>query len=201
LIASGVAFARAARNVKETLAQRHRHAHVVRVARMAERFARAHGVDAHRARVAGLLHDLARLYSDEQLLRECETRAMTIDAFERANPIVLHARLGAELARERFGIDDPAVLSAIRKHTVAAAEMSPLDEVVYLADGLEPGREFPERAELAALAVRDLHAAMRGTLAASLAYLRRRRLDVAPQTLAALGTYGVIERMEEPTTA
>ena len=182
---------RVARAVREGLAQRHRYAHVVRVARMGELLARAHGVDPLRARVAGMLHDLARLYSAERLLRECAERGMAIDAFERANPIVLHARLGAELARERFGVDDESVLSAIRKHTVADAVMGPLDVVVYLADGLEPGREFAERAELAALAFRDLDAAMRGALASSIAYLRRWGLAIAPATLAAAQHYGI----------
>ena len=125
---------------------------------------------------------------------------MPIDAFERANPVVLHARLGAELARERFGVDDEAVLSAIRKHTLADAVMSPLDAVVYLADGLEPGREFAGRAELAALAFRDLDAAMREVLASSIAYLRCRGLAVSPHTLAAAERYHVMD-LEVRTTA
>ncbi len=181
---------RAARAVRTELDQRYRFAHVLRVARLAERLAIAHGVDPLRARLAGLLHDLARLYPAERVLRECERRGMEIDAFERANPIVLHARLGAELARERFGVEDPGVLSAIRKHTVADGVMTPLDAVVYLADGLEPGRTFPERPALAALAFRDLDAAMRAVLASSVAYLAARGLTIAPQTLAAARRYG-----------
>ena len=136
---------RAARAVRASFDQRHRYEHVVRVARLAERLAATHGVDTLRARLAGLLHDLARLYPAERLLRECSERGLPIGPFERSNPIVLHARLGAELARERFGVDDPGVLSAIRKHTVADGVMTPLDAVVYLADGLEPGRSFSER--------------------------------------------------------
>lgn len=172
----------------------------MRVARIAERLAVAHGVDALRARLAGMLHDLARLYSAERLLRECAERGMPIDPFERANPVVLHARLGAELARERFGIDDEAVLSAIRKHTLADPVMSPLDEVVYLADGLEPGRDFAGRAELEAIAFRDLRAAMRAVLASSIAYLRGRDLAVSPQTIAAAERYDVMD-LEVRTTA
>ncbi len=185
----GVAFVRTARRVREHLAQEHRFAHTLGVARTAERLAAAHGEDTARARTAGLLHDLARLYSSERLLAECSARGMAIDAFERENPIVLHARLGAELARDDFGIDDEAILSAIRKHTVAAATMSPLDAVLYLADGLEPGRDFADRAGFLDLAFRDLDAAMRSVLTASLAYLRARDLTAAPQTLAALATY------------
>jgi predicted HD superfamily hydrolase involved in NAD metabolism len=135
------------------------------------------------------LHDLARLYPAERLLRECAERGMPIDAFERANPIVLHARLGAELARDDYGVTDEAILSAIRKHTVAAATMSPLDAIVYLADGLEPGRDFADRAGFLELAFRDLDAAMRGMIHSSLAYLRVRNLPAAPQTLAALAFY------------
>ena len=190
-------FARTARAVREQIAQPHRYAHVVRVARFGELLAGAHGVEPFRARIAGMLHDLARLYTAERLLRECGERGLPIDAFERAHPVVLHARLGAELARERFGIDDEGVLSAIRKHTLADAVMSPLDAVVYLADGLEPGRDFADRAELAALALRDLDGAMRAVLASSIAYLLERGLAISPHTLAAARRYGITAPLEE----
>jgi predicted HD superfamily hydrolase involved in NAD metabolism len=178
-----------ARRVRAHIAQDHRYAHILRVARTAERLARAHDVDPGRARVAGLLHDLARLYSGDRLLRECAERGLPIDAFERANPVVLHARLGAELAREQFAIADEAVLSAIRKHTVAAATMTPLDEILYLADGLEPGRDFAGRAQILEHALGDLAGAMRETLAETLVYQRARNLNAAPHLLAALDHY------------
>jgi predicted HD superfamily hydrolase involved in NAD metabolism len=187
----GVALMHAMRRVRKEVGQDHRYAHSLRVARLAERLAWAHGEDAHKARLAGLYHDIARLYSAERLLEECAARGMPIDAFERANPIVLHARLGAELACEFYGVDDAAILSAIRKHTVAAGEMSRLDTIVYLADGLEPGRTFDERAGYAQLAFRDLDAAMRAVLASTIAYLRGRGLEVAPQTKAAAEAFGL----------
>jgi predicted HD superfamily hydrolase involved in NAD metabolism len=194
---NGVEFVRLAREVRDEIGQSHRYAHVLRVARMAERLARAHGVDPGRARLAAMLHDLARLYPAQRLLRECAERAMPIDAFEESAPIVLHARLGAELARERYGVEDESVLSAIRKHTLADAVMSPLDEVVFLADGLEPGREFAGRAELEALAMRDRKGAMRAVLASSLAYLERSGVPISPHTLAAARQYGIDAIPEE----
>jgi predicted HD superfamily hydrolase involved in NAD metabolism len=181
---------RLARAVREELGQRHRYAHVLRVARMAAQLARAHGIDPDRAREAAMLHDLARLFSPDRLLRECAERGLAADDFERAAPIVLHARVGAELARERFGVTDEAILSAIRKHTLADAVMSPLDAVVYLADGLEPGRDFADRAELADLAHADLHAAMSAMLRSSIAHEERQGRALAPQTLAAARRYG-----------
>ncbi len=159
------------------------------VARLAGKLAARHGLDANKARTAGMLHDLARLYTAQRLIDECEARGMHIDAFERAHPIVLHARLGAEIARERFGIEDESILSAIALHTTAGPSMSRLDEVVYLADGLEPGRSFAEREELERLAFTDLDAAMAATLQASIDFLKRRGAAVAPQTIEALAVY------------
>ncbi len=161
----------------------------MRVARCADILAQIHGLNTRKARLAGMLHDLARLYPARRLIGECELRGMTIDPFERANPIVLHARLGASIAQESFGVHDPEVLSAIRKHTVAAADMSPLDCVVYLADGLEPGRKYAERGKLWRLACADLRAAMGATIAHTLGYLEHQGLPAAPQTVAAAKTY------------
>lgn len=175
-----------ARDVRTFIGQDHRYAHTVRVARLADRLAQRHGEDPVRARLAGMLHDLARLYAARQLIDESEGRGMTIDAFERRNPIVLHARLGAELARERFGVVDESVLSAIRRHTVAAPDMSRLDTIVYLADGLEPGRDFPQRETLEALAFRNLEGALAAVLRSTIRYLHDGGLEAAPQTLAAL---------------
>lgn len=172
------------------LNQAHRYSHVVRVARFADRLAARHGLDCNRARIAGMLHDLARLMPASELVEGCERRGLPVDAFAREYPIVLHAPLGAALAKERFGIDDPHILSAIEKHTTGAAQMSPLDCVLYLADGLEPGRDFSGRAALAALAFEDLAAAMRGTLEASFSYLRERGLRAAPQSIQAALAFG-----------
>ena len=147
-----------------------------------------------------MLHDLARLYSGPRLLRECDRRNIPVDAFSRDHPVVLHAPLGAALARERYGVTDSEILSAIAKHTTGAGAMSPLDCVVYLADGLEPGRDFAGRADLAQLALEDLGAAMRGTLEASFAYLRERGLTPAPQTLEAARTFAAATTAGEVAT-
>jgi predicted HD superfamily hydrolase involved in NAD metabolism len=158
---------------------------------MSENLARAHSVNPGKARLAGMLHDLARLYSAERLLHESTQRGIRIDEYARKHPVVLHAPLSASLAREMFGVTDGEVLSAIAKHTLADGAMSPLDCILYLADGLEPGRDFAERGELADLAHRDLHADMRATIASSLRYLTQRHLPLAPQTAAAMHTFGM----------
>ena len=150
-----------------------------------------HAEPARDARLAGMLHDLARLYSARDLLAQCEARGMAIDAYERAFPIVLHARLGAELAAERYGVTSPAIRSAIAKHTLAAEQMSRLDCILYLADSLEPAREFADRARIAALAYEDLDAGMQAALASAFRYLQEKGLEPAPQTLLAAQRFGV----------
>lgn len=168
-------FTELARTVREHIGQEHRYAHSVRVARCADLLAMRHGVSPSKARVAGMLHDLARLYPADRLIAESQARGFAISAEQREHPTLLHARLGAALARERFRVEDAEVLSAIEKHTLGADEMSPLDCVVYLADSLEPHRSFAERAELWELALRDLRAATNETMRLSAVHHARKR--------------------------
>ena len=184
-------FAQLVRRVEEELGQRDRYAHSVRVARCADLLAQRHGIDPRKARLAGLLHDLARLYSPERLVAECEARGLPIDIAERRHPVLLHAKLGAAIASERFEVRDPHVLSAIEKHTTAAREMSPLDCIVYLADSLEPNRSFPERADLWRLALGDLAGAMRAVLLLTMRHNARKGVATVPATLAAAASFGL----------
>ena len=133
-----------------------------------------------------MLHDLARLYSGERLLAECRARSMPIAEYEAASPILLHARLGAYLARERYGITDASILSAIAKHTTADRHMSRLDIILYLADALEPGRSYEGRERLEALAFSSLEEAYHEVLVGSVDYCRRMEVTVAPPTLEAI---------------
>jgi predicted HD superfamily hydrolase involved in NAD metabolism len=178
-----------ARAVRHELDQAHRYAHTLRVARLAGSLARAHGADAAAAVSAGLLHDVARLWTATDLLAECDRRDMTLGAFDRANPIVLHAPLGAEIARESYGIRDERILDAIRLHTLGAPAMAPLAQIVYLADSLEPGRDFPERAAQHRLALIDLNAATLAVLTTTAEYQYRRGYAIAPRTVAAIEWY------------
>jgi predicted HD superfamily hydrolase involved in NAD metabolism len=163
----------------------------VRVARCAELLAARYGADTAKARLAGMLHDIARLWPPARLLAECDRRSMPVDEVEREAPVLLHARLGAAVAAERFGVSDPEILGAIAKHTAADARMSALDCALYLADSLEPGRDFPERPALWAIACADMREGMRATLKATLGYVRKRGLPVAKQSLAAARAFGV----------
>jgi predicted HD superfamily hydrolase involved in NAD metabolism len=113
------------------------------VADAAAELAAAYGVDIERARVAGLLHDWDRGQAPAALLAAASAHGIEVSDADSASPHLLHARTGAHALREAFPDIDDEVLNAVSRHTLGAAEMTPLDMVVYVADMIEPSREYP----------------------------------------------------------
>ena len=143
---------------KELRPARFRHSR--EVSRTAVRLAERWGVDIEKARLAGILHDCARNLKGKDLLQCAAANGLSISEIEMLQPALIHAPLGALLAERRFGVADPEILQAIRRHTTGAAQMSPLDKIIYLADCIEPGRHYPGVDELRELAQQDLNAAV-----------------------------------------
>jgi predicted HD superfamily hydrolase involved in NAD metabolism len=114
--------------------------HILRVEEMAIALAQHYHLDTEKAAQAGLMHDLAKFFPPNRLLEMAQAEGLELDWVFQANPHLLHADVGAIVAREQFGIQDELVLDAIRNHTLGRPEMDPLSCVVYLADSLEPGR-------------------------------------------------------------
>ena len=85
---------------------------------------------------------------NEKLLEIAKQKNIPMDEVDREHPHVLHARVGALIAQEKFGIQDPDVLGGIRCHTLAEPNMSKVTMVVYLADATEPGRERKKAAPI-----------------------------------------------------
>lgn len=119
------------------------YSHCERTAATALRLAERFGVDPAAAELAGLLHDYARDEAPSELVGVAESLGVPFVALERENPFLLHARVGAAMVRRELPEVGEAVLSAISVHTVGGVPMSALDKVVYLADMIEPGRDFP----------------------------------------------------------
>jgi predicted HD superfamily hydrolase involved in NAD metabolism len=179
---NGVEFVALCRAVRERMpAARYRH--VLGVARAAEKLAARHGASPHGARIAGIVHDIARHWPPEELLAYARKHGMDVSPVERAEPVLLHARVAAEIAHTDFGIDDPEVLAAIASHTVARPRMSVLEKCVYVADSVEPSRTFADRAVLAELAERDLDAGFFAALQSSIRHLTRVGVPIAPETV------------------
>lgn len=137
-----------------------RFGHCVRVSETAERLAGQYGVDPRQAKIAGLLHDCAKEYSDGQLLQMAGSFAIEADAFARFKPSLLHGPVAAKLAEREYGVSDPAVLKAIAQHTTGGPQITKLNNIIYMADYIEPKRDFPGVDKLRALAAENLDKAM-----------------------------------------
>ena len=114
--------------------------HVLRVEQMAIAMAKDHSLDADKAAQAGLMHDLAKYFKPKLLLEIARREGLPLDPVDELTPHLLHAEVGAIVARDQFGIQDPEILEAIANHTLGKPGMSALSCVVFLADSLEPGR-------------------------------------------------------------
>jgi predicted HD superfamily hydrolase involved in NAD metabolism len=130
------------------------------VSQTAVRLAEHWGADIEKARVAGILHDCARNLKGEELLKTASQYGMIPSQLESLQPALIHAPLGAIIAEKRFGISDSQILQAIRRHTTGAAQMTLLDKIIYLADCIEPGRNFPGVRKIRDLALENLNAAV-----------------------------------------
>lgn len=137
----------------------------------AVRLAKRWGESEEDAAEAGILHDITKkLVLSEQLILS-EKYGIINDTYETANVKLLHAKTGAALARDLFNISD-RVYSAIRWHTTGKPDMTLLEKIIYMADYIEPNRDFPGVDKLRKLAYEDLDAAMALGLKMSLEDIR-----------------------------
>ena len=134
--------------------------------------AMAHGYDIQDAQAAGLLHDSAKCIPNKKKLKMCNEHKIPVSEFEKDHPFLLHAKLGAYIAREKYGIKDEEILSAITYHTTGKRAMSLLEKSVYIADYIEPLRyKASNLPKIRRIAFQDLDECMYEILKDTLAYL------------------------------
>lgn len=161
-----------------------RHAHILGVEEEAVRLARRWGADEALARRAGILHDCTKYLGLEQQLQICAEYGIVLDDLERVSVKLLHAKTGAALAGRLYGQPEE-VCQAIFWHTTGKADMTVLEKIVYLADYMEPNRDFPGVEELRELCYKDLDAALLLGLKMSINELGERGVPIHKNTLGA----------------
>ena len=128
--------------------------------------------DLEKAMLAGLLHDCAKCMPNAKKLKMAEKHHLEISSLERKNPFMLHAKLGAFLAKKKYDIEDEEILNAIRWHTTGRPDMTLLDKIVYVSDYIEPRRDkAPNLPKIRQLAFMDLDQALIKILEDTLGYL------------------------------
>lgn len=163
-----------------------RYAHSLCVADEARRLAERYGADADRAYLAGLVHDVLKNTPPEEQRRIAEALGVTLDAVEQSAPSLWHARIGAAFLEQVLGIADKEVISAVRYHTTGRADMTLLEEIVFVADLTAVGRDYADVETVRRLADSSLDAAAEYILRWLIQDLNRKGRKVHPDTERAL---------------
>ena len=142
------------KNLKES-----RKKHTFGVVETAAQLAASYNQDVSKAKTAALFHDIAKPLSAEE--SDDEVRKFDIGREFIGNINLAHGRIAACWAKEYYGIEDEDILNAIRYHTSARAGMSMLEKIIFVADAVEPGRTYPEAAELRRKAFSDIEGVYR----------------------------------------
>ena len=143
------------------------------------------GADVTDAARAGILHDITKAIDGPLQLTLCDAYGKLLDDFSKRYPRTLHALTGSMVAQRIFG-ENPAVVSAIESHTTGKANMTLLEKIIYVADYMEPNRDFPGVEKLRELAFSDLDGALKLGLEMTLEHLKAQGAEVSPASRSAL---------------
>lgn len=170
------------KKVKKAL-DRDRYEHTLGVAYTAGCLAMANEYDIDKAVLAGLLHDCAKCIPNEEKLSLCKKNGIRLTDIEKRNPFLIHAKLGAFLAKSTYGVTDPEILHAIEVHTTGTPHMNTLDKILFIADYIEPDRyKAADLPEVRRLAFTDLDEALFRILYDTLSYLGKSDHEIDPTT-------------------
>ena len=168
-----------------SLLKPNRVAHVLGCRDAAAELAKVWGAEETDAARAALLHDITKALDGPLQLTLCRAYGIILDNFSIQNSKTLHALTGSLVAQRIFG-ENAAVVSAIASHTTGKADMSTLEKIIYVADYMEPNRDFSGVEELRRLAYTDLDGALKRGLEMTLSMLREQGREISPESLDAL---------------
>lgn len=126
-------------DLKQSLSEK-RYVHSLGVMDMCEHLAKIHHVNVEKAKLAGLLHDIAKEMTDEEIFEYANKNNIELTEVEKINTKILHGKIGAHLATEKYGIDEE-VADAIKYHTTTSRNMDTIAKIVYVSDKVELGRK------------------------------------------------------------
>lgn len=156
--------------------------HVLGVEQSAIALAKRYGCSVEKASIAALTHDYAKERSADEFRFIIENKGFDLNLLRWGNAI-WHGFVGAYFVEHELGITDHDILEAIRLHTTGAPQMSLLSKIIYVADYIEPGRDFPGVEEARRLAVLDLDQAVAFETKQTLQYLIGKNFPIYPKTI------------------
>lgn len=156
--------------------------HVLGVEETAIALAGRYDASLEKASIAALTHDYAKERSDDEFKLVIRRDNFDLDLLNWGNEI-WHGLVGANFVQRELEIDDEEILQAIRVHTTGAAEMSLLDKIIYVADYIEPSRNFPGVEEAREIALRNLDNAVAYETKHTLLHLVSKEVPIYPRTI------------------
>lgn len=165
-----------------------RYQHILSVEKTAIKLAQIHNANVEKAALAALLHDCAKNISKDPEGPEAFSKRHHIDEYlhnyDDVPMPVLHAPMGAHMARVKFGVEDEEILSAITWHTSGKPDMSLMDKVIFIADYTEPIRpSTPQLEEVRELSLKDLDKALLKALEYSIEHIKAKGKPIYDYTL------------------
>lgn len=142
------------KDLKQILSEK-RYTHSVGTMNMAKELASVYGEDEDEAAFAGLIHDIAKEMTKDEIEQYVKIHKIKMDKIEKENVGLLHAKIGASIAKERYGASKE-VQNAILYHTTGNVKMDRFAKIIYVADKIEENRTYPGVEELRELAKKDL---------------------------------------------
>ena len=143
-----------------------------------------YGENLEKAEIAGILHDCAKCIPDNKKLKICEKNHIEITEAEKCSPFLLHAKVGAYIAKEKYDIEDAEILDAIACHTTGKPAMTLLDKIIYISDYIEPMRSKASNLEeVRKMAFVDLDETLFKILSDTLVYLEKSSKKMDPMTM------------------
>ncbi len=161
-----------------------RYEHVLRTVAVTCELCRDYDIATSRGTICALGHDLCREWAEAGLLACAARDGAPIDAWEARSPLLLHGRSAAVVLRERFGVEDEAVLDAVRWHTTGRPGMGDLAKILFISDYVEPGREHVEAAFRRRVAQMTLNEAVLAIIDDTVRYLVSIGREPAASTVA-----------------
>ena len=162
-----------------------RYIHILGVADIAKKLAKLNGISEEKAEIAGLAHDIAKNLSKVRMKEIIEENNIILSAVEKDNANLWHSIIGAIESKNKLGIEDEEILDSIRWHTTGKENMSILTKIIYIADMIEPSRNFDGVENIRKITFEDLDMGVYYGLTRSIEFLLIKNLLIDENTIKA----------------
>lgn len=169
------------KEIEKTLSAK-RFKHSLGVVKRAEELASIYNEDVEKAKLVALVHDIAKEMTKEESLQYVKQNKIIFDEIEKAEPSLWHSKIGADIAKKKFGFSDNMAQS-IRYHTIGNIHMNTMDKIIYLADKTEENRKFADLQKAKEISNKDLDEGLIYVARVAVEYSMKKQSLIHPDTI------------------